>query len=214
MKISNLKDYISKLPSYETEDDKNSDYRAYTIAYLVQNGGTAKEEELLEDLGDTFDNFQEGTALRVVKEGVADAKDGITNLLDFGTYSIADKAWIIVECGLKDKQYKEELEESVEIMKYNMKHNPELKLDKKEVLGKYGKIFSLKNIDKLTKKVYLDFLLYKNNKHWTYLHRDGTNKAKDMPKLKKTLKILVDEKKTIEERFKQIFDPKMSTNPY
>ena len=119
MKISDLKDYISKLPSYET-DDKNSDYRAYTIAYLVQYGGTAKEEELLEDLGDTFDNFQEGTALRIVKEGVADAKDGIINLLDFDTYSIADKAWILVECGLKNKYEKEVLEESVEIIKYNM----------------------------------------------------------------------------------------------
>ena len=40
---------------------------------------------------------------------------------------------------------------------------PELQQHKKEVLDKYGKIFALKNIDKLTSKIYEESSLYENN---------------------------------------------------
>ena len=84
-------------------------------------------------------------------------------MLDFDSYTTEQKAWIIVECILKDKRKKDHLEESIEIIKYMMKMQPELQQDKKEVLDKYGKIFTSKNIDKLTSETYKGFLLYETH---------------------------------------------------
>ena len=220
MKFDDLKDFI------ENSMKPLENYQPVVIAALVQNGGNATREELKIQLQKAnperdLDHFSQCPAFDIITRSVERMKkelyngnkialesNGTFHMLDFDSYTTEQKAWIIVECILKDKRKKDHLEESIEIIRCLMKMQPELQQDKKEVLDKYGKIFTSKNIDKLTSETYKGFLLYENNRHWTYLWRDGGNKSKDMPKLKKTLKILVDENIPIEQRIKQLRDPK------
>ena len=72
--------------------------------------------------------------------------------------------------------------------------------DEKEVIDKYGSIFSPNNLDVLTVEDFKSFLLIKNNKHWEGIHRQNNKITKDMDKLRNALKILLDENKQIKER--------------
>jgi hypothetical protein len=131
-------------------------------------------------------------------------------MLDFETYTTEQKAKIIVDCILKIPEKKEYLEDSVDYTKYQISMQPELQSEKKEVLEKYGKVFSLKNIDKLTAKKYKSFLVYKNNHHWDCIQRDGGRVVKNIKELRNTLKILVDETIPVEERLKKMRTSKMT----
>ncbi|MGE4118127.1 MAG: DUF262 domain-containing protein [Candidatus Nitrosocosmicus sp.] len=75
-----------------------------------------------------------------------------------------------------------------------------------EVISKYGKIFHPEKIDELSAEEFKSFLNFKNNKHWTGLERAGYRLTEDMNKLKKTLKILLDESLPIQTRIKRIRD--------
>jgi len=86
--------------------------------------------------------------------------------------------------------------------------NPERLLHEKEVITKYGNIFNPKNLNDLTKEEFKSFLLFKNNKHWENIHRQGNIITKDMDRLRKALKILLDENKDIRERLDFLFPPK------
>jgi SpoVK/Ycf46/Vps4 family AAA+-type ATPase len=218
MKFRDLKDFITN----QMQPYLDYNYQQIVIATLVQNGGSATLKELKTQLQKAnpeheLNFFTNCPAFPIitneverngeVKYGggkIASRNQDKFEMLDFDSYTTEQKAWIIVECILKIKEKKEELEESVEVIRYGMKMQPELAKNKKEVLDKYGKIFALKNIDKLTARNYQDFLLYKNNHHWDGIQRDGGNRVKDMPRLKSALKILVDEKIPIEERIKQL----------
>jgi hypothetical protein len=74
-----------------------------------------------------------------------------------------------------------------------------------KVVGKYGKLFHLENIEKLTKEEFKSFLLYKNNLHWEGIHRQGNIVTSDMKSLKAFLKYVLDESKPIEERLNTDF---------
>ena len=84
------------------------------------------------------------------------------------------------------------------------KADPMKAQEEHEVISKYGKIFSPRNIDDLTLDDFRSFLKFKNNKHWTGLERAAAEIYRDMPKLKKTLKLLVDEQIPIDERIRRI----------
>lgn len=71
---------------------------------------------------------------------------------------------------------------------------------KEEVLTQYQPVFSLANIDQLTADTYRSFLLFRNNQHWTGLHRIGGKAAEDMSCLRQTLSILLDESIPIADR--------------
>lgn len=218
MKFRDLKDFITN----QMQPYLDYNYQQIVIATLVQNGGSATLKELKTQLQKVnpeheLNFFTNCPAFPIitneverngeVKYGggkIASRNQDKFEMLDFDSYTTEQKAWIIVECILKIKEKKEELENSVNVTKYIWKMMPELEKDKKEVMKKYGKIFALKNIGKIDKKTYGDFLLYNNNRHWDNIQRDGGNRVKDMPRLKSTLKILVDEKIPIEERIKQI----------
>ena len=77
--------------------------------------------------------------------------------------------------------------------------------DEKEVIEKFGKIFHPTNLDKLKEEDFRAFYSINQNKHWKGIERTA-GLAKDLPKLKKTLKILVDESISIRERIKKIRD--------
>ena len=218
MKFNDLKDFISN--RMILQDDHN--YQPIVIVTLVQNGGSATLEEFKTQLQKAnpehdLNFFTNCPAFPIITNEVSRngirQYDGATianrnqdkfEMLDFDSYTTEQKAWIIVECILKIKEKKEELEDCVEYVKYMQQMMPELESNRKEVLKKYGQIFSSRNIDKLTKKSFVDFLQYKNNKHWTGIARNTKLQTKDFVATKKALKILVDEKIPIEERIKQI----------
>jgi hypothetical protein len=73
-----------------------------------------------------------------------------------------------------------------------------------DTLKKYQKVFSPDRIASLSKKEFLDFLLYRNNHHWDSLHRVGKFMVEDMDLLREALTILLDESLSIEDRINQL----------
>lgn len=75
---------------------------------------------------------------------------------------------------------------------------------KEGVLAQYQPVFSLANIDQLTAETYGTFLLFRNNQHWTGLHRIGGKAAEDMGRLRQALSILLDESAPIVDRLNRL----------
>ena len=130
---------------------------------MVQNGGSATLKELKTQLQKAnpeheLNFFTNCPAFPIITNEVerngnvlygggkiASRNQDKFEMLDFDSYTTEQKAWIIVECILKIKDKKEELENSAEFVRYQMQMQPELAKEEKEVLDKYGKIFALKN---------------------------------------------------------------------
>jgi hypothetical protein len=72
---------------------------------------------------------------------------------------------------------------------------------KDQVVGKYGTLFSIDNIPRLTKEEFSSFLYFENNHHWSSLYRMGVGATSDMELLRRALIILVEEVTPIGERF-------------
>ena len=75
----------------------------------------------------------------------------------------------------------------------------------REVINKFGDMFHPNNLDKLGKKDFKSFLLYRNNKHWWGIARHGNEVTQNMANLRQALEILLDEKKPLEERLDVLF---------
>ena len=74
---------------------------------------------------------------------------------------------------------------------------------KEEVFARFQPIFSLDHIPKLSESEFKEFLQFKNNKHWTGLHRQGPKIIADMGKLREALSLLLDDSLLIEERLNE-----------
>lgn len=85
--------------------------------------------------------------------------------------------------------------------------DPTLSIDEREVIAKFGKIFHPNNLDNLTADEFRSFYSFTQNRHWHGLERTA-GLAKDFSKIKKTLKILLDETIPIKERIRRIRDKK------
>jgi hypothetical protein len=72
------------------------------------------------------------------------------------------------------------------------------------VIRKYQMVFSPARIPKLTKDEFLEFLLYRNNHHWTNINRVGKFMVADMGLLREALTFLLDESIPVEERINQL----------
>lgn len=99
---------------------------------------------------------------------------------------------------------KMELEEAIHTVKQRYKTDIERITAEKEVIKKFGSIFDPANLDSLIVEDFKSFLLYKNNRHWDGIHRQGNMITSDMGKLKYALKILLDETKPIKERIDKL----------
>lgn len=86
------------------------------------------------------------------------------------------------------------------------RHNEE-----QEVIKNYGSMFHPKNLETLTKEDFKSFLLIKNNKHWSWIHRQGNIITQDMDKLRHALNMLLDENKPLKYRLDFLF-PKNKPN--
>lgn len=80
----------------------------------------------------------------------------------------------------------------------------QIKQAKESVVAQYSQIFSPENIDKMTKVDFRSFLLFKNNRHWDSLHRQGGRMTADMPKLREAIKLLVDESLSVKVRLDKL----------
>jgi len=72
------------------------------------------------------------------------------------------------------------------------------------VVSRYAPLFSSEGIERMTAEDFKGFLLFRNNRHWDSLHRQGGWMTEDMGRLRKALKILVDESKPIRKRLDQL----------
>ena len=75
---------------------------------------------------------------------------------------------------------------------------------KNEVFAQFQPIFSPEYIPSITEEEFKSFLLYKNNHHWTGLHRQGGIITTDMNLLRDALAILVDEEQPIKDRLNKL----------
>jgi len=100
-----------------------------------------------------------------------------------------------------------DLDTAVSVLKQELKDHPEKLELEKNTIKKYGSLFRYENIDNITTEEFQDFLDFKNNHHWT-ISRHKTNLTQDMVKLKKSLKILLDESIPIGNRLKRLRDDK------
>ena len=82
--------------------------------------------------------------------------------------------------------------------------NPEFKAiaeARDDVLKLYQPIFSAEKLPELTEADFKSFLLFKNNQHWSSLHRQGPRICQDMASLRAALLGLHDASLPIESRF-------------
>lgn len=97
------------------------------------------------------------------------------------------------------------LEEASQLLSVWITKNPVELATQKAAVEQYGKLFRPENIDNLTEDQFKAFLLFKNNKHWSGIHRQPNIYA-DMNRLKATLKVLLDEAQLIQVRLDKITD--------
>lgn len=71
---------------------------------------------------------------------------------------------------------------------------------RQQVLTQYQPLFASTSVDLLTAETFRDFLIFRNNKHWTGLQRLGPAITQDMTGLKDALRILLDESIPIDRR--------------
>ena len=64
---------------------------------------------------------------------------------------------------------------------------------REQVIARYGPVFTPDAIDSLTVEVVRNFLMFRNNRHWTGLQRMGPAITQDMEALKQALRELIDE---------------------
>lgn len=69
-----------------------------------------------------------------------------------------------------------------------------------EVLSRYGPMFASGRLDTLTEKDFREFLMFRNNRHWTGLQRMGPAIVADMEELRSALRDLLDKTKTAGQR--------------
>lgn len=73
-----------------------------------------------------------------------------------------------------------------------------------EVLERYGQLFTADGINNLSEQTFRDFLMFRNNRHWTGLQRMGPSIVSDMKALKGALTDLVDESTPLADRLNSL----------
>jgi hypothetical protein len=97
------------------------------------------------------------------------------------------------------------IEDAARLLSEWTKENYEFVAAKQAAVEHYGKLFHPDNIDKLTDEQFTEFLVFKNNKHWSGLNRHPEIDV-DLDRLKTTLKVLLDESEPIQARLNKIAD--------
>jgi len=72
------------------------------------------------------------------------------------------------------------------------------------VLARYQHVFAFDRIPEISEEEFRGFLRFENNRHWTGLARAGASLCEDMSHLRDALAILLDESRSIKDRFDQL----------
>ena len=80
----------------------------------------------------------------------------------------------------------------------------EVVASKGQVLARFQPVFFPARVGSITEREFKDFLVFKNNRHWAGLQRQGPFMCANMSALRSALAILVDEKIPIEKRLDQL----------
>ena len=75
--------------------------------------------------------------------------------------------------------------------------------NKEAVLARFQPIFSPSHVPNVSAEEFLSFLPFRNNMHWSGLHRQGPRMVADMDKLRRALKVLLDEDRPVSERLEE-----------
>lgn len=75
--------------------------------------------------------------------------------------------------------------------------------NKEAVFARFQPVFSLSNASTISADEFLSFLPFRNNMHWTGLHRQGPRMVADMEKLRRALGNLLNEDRPVSERLEQ-----------
>lgn len=84
---------------------------------------------------------------------------------------------------------------------------------KEEVVARYAPIFSLDHVPHITEEEFHSFLLFKNNRHWVGLHRQGPRMTEDMDLLQDALSILFDDERPMKQRLNTLISSSGSMVP-
>ena len=76
----------------------------------------------------------------------------------------------------------------------------EIRDAKNAVLQRYQPVFAPQNVQDLTAEEFRSFLLFRNNRHWDHMHRQGGWMTEDMDRLQQALAVLVDENRSLRDR--------------
>ncbi len=74
------------------------------------------------------------------------------------------------------------------------------------VLNRFQPVLARANLDRLTETDFRTFLMFRHNRHWTGLERQGSRICRDMPTLRQALAILQDESRPIDDRYDYVMD--------
>jgi len=91
------------------------------------------------------------------------------------------------------------VEQASKILSEWLTSKPEEMKAQKAAMEYYGKYFSPQNLNNITQEGFKDFLLLKNNKHWSGIHRQSQI-YENMGRVCECLEILLDESKPLEQR--------------
>jgi hypothetical protein len=95
------------------------------------------------------------------------------------------------------------VEQAARILSEWLASKPEEVKAQKAAMEHYGRFFSPQNLNSVTQEGFKDFLLLKNNKHWSGLHRQP-HIYENMDRLRQCLTILLDESTALEQRLDTI----------
>jgi len=77
---------------------------------------------------------------------------------------------------------------------------------REEVFSRFQPVFASENVHNLSEEEFKEFLIFRNNRHWTGLHRMGTKICKDMDLLRKAFSVLQDENQPFSHSLNQSVD--------
>ncbi|MGH9775868.1 MAG: endonuclease NucS domain-containing protein [Candidatus Acidiferrales bacterium] len=97
------------------------------------------------------------------------------------------------------------LDEAVQHLNNWRERNPTITTGQEQAVRHFGELFNPSRLQQLTREEFRAFLLFKNNKHWTGIHRQAGQITADMEKLRSALEILLNESKPLAERLNTLF---------
>ncbi|MBN1153284.1 DUF1016 family protein [candidate division KSB1 bacterium] len=93
---------------------------------------------------------------------------------------------------------------AIEAVQHEIRNNPDKVQESKDVINRYGKLFHPNNLKSLSEEEFRGFLNFKNNKHWTGIHRQVGALTANMNRLREALNILLNEAEPLEKRLRKI----------